>query len=88
MSGNESRGQSPRNRFVAGEPQERGLAILVGDLLTGEEEAVDARAAHLRFDTGLPAEQLVRATDCLAKAPSTRGLKLGYSARARAEGRP
>jgi hypothetical protein len=70
--------QNPRNRFVTGEVQERGLAILAGDLLTGEEEAEDARTARLRFDTGLLAERLVRATDCLAEAPSTRGLKWGY----------
>jgi len=69
---------SPRNRFVAHALQEAGLATLLVDLLTAEEEAVDAFTLHLRFDIGLLAERLVRATDWLAEAPATRGLKVGY----------
>src|SRR5258708_21994743 len=49
---------SPRNRFVARTLGDAGLATLLMDLLTTEEEAVDARTAHLRFDIGLLAERL------------------------------
>jgi len=48
------------------------------DLVGYEEEAVDVRTAHLRFDVGLLAERLVAATDWLAADPDARGLKVGY----------
>jgi putative phosphoribosyl transferase len=57
--------QSPRNRFVASILRESGLATLLMDLLTAEEELEDMRAAHLRFNIGLLAERLVTATDWL-----------------------
>lgn len=69
---------SPRNRSVAQRLQERGLATLLVDLLTEEEEAVDVETAHLRFDIGLLADRLVGATDWLIKQPSTRDLRIGY----------
>ncbi|MGE5278202.1 MAG: dienelactone hydrolase family protein [Acidobacteriota bacterium] len=69
---------SPRNRRVARELNERGLATLLIDLLTPEEEAVDVETAELRFDIGLLAERLAGATDWLARQPSTRELRLGY----------
>ena len=49
-----------------------GLATLLIDLLTGEEEVVDVRTARLRFDIGLLAERLVGA-DRLA-APRRRAV--------------
>ena len=70
--------QSPRNRFVAGVLHEGGLATLRIDLLTPEEEEVDLRKARHRFDIGRLAERLVHATDWLARAPETRGLRVGY----------
>src|SRR4051794_21132706 len=76
--GSGSSRHSPRNRFVAWKLQGWGLATLLIDLLTPEEEAVDARTARLRFDIGLLAERLVGATDWLAEDPDTRGLKVGY----------
>lgn len=69
---------SPRNRFVAGALQEAGLATLLIDLLTLEEESVDLRTRQLRFDIGLLAERLVGATDWLGEQPETRNLKVGY----------
>src|SRR5919198_809499 len=59
---------SPRNRFVAGQLREAGLATLLVDLLTEDEEAVDQYTAHLRFDIGL----LDLAGDCLqsVRAPT------------------
>jgi dienelactone hydrolase len=69
---------SPRNRFVARALQEAGLGTLLVDLLTAEEEAVDAVTLHLRFDIGLLAERLVGATDWLARDGRTAGLSIGY----------
>jgi putative phosphoribosyl transferase len=58
---------SPRNRFVAGTLQRAGLATLLMDLLTEDEEAVDLRTRHLRFDIGLLTARLIGATDWLMK---------------------
>ena len=69
---------SPRNRYVARLLNEGKLATLLVDLLTREEEAVDARTAHLRFDIGLLAERLAWATDWLAQHSETRRLPIGY----------
>jgi len=76
--GSGSSRHSPRNRYVAGVLQAGGLATLLIDLLTPEEEAVDLRTAHLRFDIGLLAERLVGASDWLAGQPETRDLRVGY----------
>ena len=48
------------------------------DLLTSDEEAIDLRTAHLRFDIGLLADRLVGATDWLVQNPDTRNLRVGY----------
>ena len=69
---------SPRNRHVARVLNEATLATLLVDLLTPEEEAIDARTAHLRFDISLLAQRLIAATDWLADHPDTRGLRAGY----------
>lgn len=69
---------SPRNRFVARALNKGGLATLLLDLLTAEEEEVDRVTAHLRFDITLLAQRLVGATDWLLKYPETRHLRIGY----------
>ena len=69
---------SPRNRHVARLLNEAKLATLLLDLLTSDEEAIDLRTAHLRFDVGLLAERLVRATDWVTEHPDTRALRVGY----------
>ncbi len=69
---------SPRNRYVARVLREAGLATLLIDLLTGEEEEVDLRTRHLRFDIGLLAERLVGATEWLERNPDTQDLRVGY----------
>ncbi|MDQ3707298.1 MAG: dienelactone hydrolase family protein [Chloroflexota bacterium] len=76
--GSGSSRHSPRNRYVAGVLQEAGLATLLVDLLTQQEEQVDMRTAHLRFDIGMLAERLVWATDWLAQQPETANLRVGY----------
>ncbi|BAY09395.1 dienelactone hydrolase family protein [Calothrix sp. NIES-2098] len=76
--GSGSSRHSPRNRFVAGVLQQGGLATLLIDLLTPQEEEIDLRTRHLRFDIALLASRLVGATDWLAENPDTQHLKIGY----------
>lgn len=76
--GSGSSRHSSRNRFVAGVLQEAGLATLLMDLLTAEEEVADRRTAHLRFNIGLLAERLAGATDWLGSEPSTGRLRVGH----------
>jgi len=68
---------SPRNNYVARVLREAGLATLLLDLLTAEEEEVDLVTRHLRFDIRLLAERLVGAADWLASFDPTRGLGIG-----------
>jgi pimeloyl-ACP methyl ester carboxylesterase len=68
---------SPRNRRVAGLLRERGLGTLLVDLLTQEEEAVDLRTAHVRFDIGLLAERVALTVDWLDEQDETAGLGVG-----------
>jgi putative phosphoribosyl transferase len=76
--GSGSSRHSPRNRHVAQMLNEANLATLLIDLLTPEEEMIDLRTAHLRFDIGLLAGRLVAATDWLTQYPDTRHLRVGY----------
>jgi putative phosphoribosyl transferase len=69
---------SPRNQFVARVLREGGLATLLIDLLTSEEEKIDRRTRHLRFDIDLLAGRLVGATDWLSQHPDTRDLHIGH----------
>src|SRR5579884_3294567 len=68
---------SPRNRHVAGVLRSAGLATLLTDLLTREEEEIDTRTARLRFDIPLLARRLVAVVDWLRRAPSTASLRVG-----------
>ena len=54
---------SPRNQFVAAALDKRLLATLLIDLLTQDEELVDRRTGHLRFNVRLLAERLVKIAD-------------------------
>jgi len=76
--GSGSSRHSPRNRYVAEALQQAGLATLLMDLLTRDEERIDMCTARLRFDIGMLAERLVAATDWLARRDDTRDLKVGY----------
>ncbi len=75
--GSGSSRHSPRNRFVADALNAGGLATLLIDLLTKEEEAEDLRTRQLRFDIGMLAERLVGATDWLGQQEETRDLRVG-----------
>ncbi|MFJ6198743.1 dienelactone hydrolase family protein [Micromonospora sp. NPDC092111] len=67
--GSGSSRHSPRNVAVARVLQRRGLTTVLADLLTPEEDAVDARTAELRFDIGLLAGRLAGIIDWLAANP-------------------
>lgn len=69
---------SPRNRFVAGVLNKAGLATLLMDLLTADEERIDLYTGALRFDIGLLAGRLESATDWLLSQPQTREMSIGY----------
>lgn len=69
---------SPRNRFVAAELNKNGIATMLFDLLTQEEEEIDMQTAHLRFDIQLLANRLVDTTDWLKTTPETNTLNVGY----------
>jgi len=76
--GSGSSRHSPRNRFVADQLRAAGLATLLLDLLTEEEETEDQDSGHLRFDISLLAERLIGATDWLAQDERTARLPVGY----------
>jgi len=69
---------SSRNNFVARSLQDAGLATLLIDLLTEDEERADARTGHLRFDIEFLATRLEAATEWLKQSPDTASLKIGY----------
>jgi putative phosphoribosyl transferase len=76
--GSGSSRHSPRNQFVARSLNNAGLATLLFDLLTPEEESIDTRTAELRFNIGLLAERLVHATKWAKRQEQTRDLRVGY----------
>src|ERR1700737_2790124 len=76
--GSGSSRKSPRNRAVANALVEGGLATLLFDLLTPEEEEIDSRTGALRFDIGLLAQRLIEATDWVADQKLTSDLPIGY----------
>lgn len=76
--GSGSSRHSPRNQYVAAALHSSGLATLLFDLLTKEEEAVDSRTGGLRFNIALLAERLIGATDWVRRSESTSHLAIGY----------
>src|SRR5947199_7182365 len=76
--GSGSSRHSPRNQFVARTLNDAGLATLLFDLLTPEEESVDLYTREHRFDIGLLAERLVYATKWAKRQKQTADLNIGY----------
>lgn len=76
--GSGSSRHSPRNQFVARTLNKAGLATLLFDLLTPDEELIDVRTAELRFNIGLLAERLVHATRWARQEQQTCDLRIGY----------
>ena len=69
---------SSRNRQVAATLQDAGFATLLLDLLTRDEEAVDAYTREFRFDIGRLGRRVVAAADWASREASLRGLNIGY----------
>ena len=78
VHGSGSSRMSPRNQFVAHALRRGGLATLLFDLLTDEEEDEDQYTRRLRFDIDLLTGRLAEATDWVVQYPITRTLKVGY----------
>jgi len=69
---------SSRNRSVAAYFHRLGLATLLLDLLTREEEAVDNYSREYRFDIDRLGTRVVLATDWAQQRSDLRTLALGY----------
>lgn len=70
--GSGSSRKSPRNQFVAEQLREGGLATLLIDLLTMEEEKID-----LKFDIHLLSQRVIGLIDWVAKNPATKSMSIG-----------
>jgi len=75
--GSGSSRHSPRNRYVADALGAGGLATLLVDLLSADEEQIDIRTRQLRFDIGLLARRLEQIAAWLESQPATAELALG-----------
>lgn len=76
--GSGSSRRSPRNRYVADVLASVGVATLLFDLLTPEEEAVDVHTREHRFDIPLLTRRLSGATGWVLRQEHLRDLPLGY----------
>jgi putative phosphoribosyl transferase len=75
--GSGSSRHSPRNRYVAAQLQVAGLATVLVDLLTPEEERIDSRTGELRFDITLLSVRLAALVDWLSGQEYAHGLGIG-----------
>jgi putative phosphoribosyl transferase len=76
--GSGSSRHSPRNQFVARALNDAGLATLLFDLLTQEEEIIDTQTRELRFNIHLLAERLDHATKWAKQQEETGDFRIGY----------
>jgi putative phosphoribosyl transferase len=76
--GSGSSRHSPRNQYVAQVLNDAGLATLLTDLLTREEEEVDIKTRQHRFNIELLSKRLVAVTDWITQYPKTQKLFVGY----------
>src|SRR3982751_3468434 len=86
--GSGSSRHSPRNKYVAETLQRDGLATLLVDLLTSDEEESDLRAQKItykipgfvlnKFNIKLLAKRLVSITDWILENTDTKSLIVGY----------
>ncbi|HYA82498.1 MAG TPA: alpha/beta family hydrolase [Candidatus Bathyarchaeia archaeon] len=68
---------SPRNQFVAEKLNEDGLATLLFDLLTADEEELDNQTRKLRFDIGLLSKRLISTINWITNNHDTKNLAVG-----------
>ena len=76
--GSGSSRHSPRNQFVSRTLNEAGLATLLFDLLTPEEETIDMQTQEHRFNIDLLAMRLGHSTKWAKQQEQTSNLGLGY----------
>ena len=76
--GSGSSHKSPRNQYVAEALNEVGIATLLFDLLSPQEDNADPFSKDVRFNIELLAERLEKVTDWAVKNPKTKDLSLGY----------
>lgn len=76
--GSGSSRHSTRNRYVAETLNGYGFATLLADLLTEEEEIIDLRTRHLRFDIPMLAGRLVDIAAWLQDQAKMKQLKIGW----------
>lgn len=69
---------SKRNKYVAEKLNRCGIATLLFDLLTEDEEKIDTITSEFRFNIPLLAERLIEVTDWLLKQTELKQLKIGY----------
>jgi dienelactone hydrolase len=69
---------SARNRLVAQRLQQAGIATLLFDLLTAQEEEVDAHTRQHRFDIALLTRRMEDATLWAAAQPAAHGVPIGF----------
>ncbi|MEQ8822026.1 MAG: dienelactone hydrolase family protein [Sumerlaeia bacterium] len=75
--GSGSSRHSSRNRYVARNLNDAGLATLLFDLLTGQEDVIDRQTRELRFDIPMLSARMAGAVDWAQKALQTEGLRIG-----------
>ena len=68
---------SPRNQYVAGVLNGGGLATLLFDLLTADENEIDMLTRELRFDIGLLSERITATVDWLTSQEAVSSLPIG-----------
>jgi dienelactone hydrolase len=69
---------STRNNYVADVLNKAGLATLLMDLLTEEEEAIDMQTGELRFNIEFLAERLLEVVEWVKSNAETKELNIGY----------
>lgn len=69
---------SRRNRLVAQHLQDAGIATLLFDLLTVQEEQADQHSGQYRFDIPLLTRRMQDATDWVSAQAGLQGMPVGY----------
>ena len=78
VHGSGSGRHSARNRLVAQKLQQAGIATLLFDLLTVQEQQVDLHTREHRFDIALLTRRIQDATSWAAAQPELQPLPIGY----------
>lgn len=78
VHGSGSGRHSARNRLVAQRLQQSGIATLLFDLLTAQEEQIDIHTREHRFDIALLTRRLQDATTWAQAQPGLQQLPVGY----------